>query len=623
MLEYKSEIMSLTSDCLAQLKLRQAPFEALPDETFLYTDPLLESLVETAIRALAAAGAIVILAGANGSGRSVQLMRLLGGLGEQFEIIAFRGRADIPFAAVEATIRNHFQMLGLNQSERTLRELLTERGRSGVALVLAVDDAHLLGGESIDRLLRLRSEVLETNGQGLRLVLVGDTTLNRNRLPLPDLADANQVVRLNLRPFNLEQAGAYLRHRLRVAGADDSTTFLTSGDIATLQSSGKGIPAALNAQANAWLLRRCRSAQGARQSIVGKISHLMMPTTAAAAAPAEPPLTPSRLATTDTAPVSKPPPAAPAPAAHSAPPPAPELLTPLQPAPAPASANLTGMLDLEERVTLSQPAAQNPELSRFLVQEEKLSELSDFDRVLSQIRNSQLPPLTTSSAPKTAPKPSFTTATQMMNRSWFIPAVLGVVIVMIVVPVVWQLNSAKPTAPTPVAPVTPVPPRLPPRLIDAASPQPMPLNADDNSTSVASNSSPLPAVTPKEPPHPFGTLGTEEPPSPPVEPPPPPPSAAPISIDLAADLNWLKRQDAGRFTVQLIAARTPAIATDFIQTHQVEGFHVIKTRSFMVVIVGSYPNRAAAENAIRALPAAVRAGGPWVRTIGSVLDSQR
>lgn len=621
MLEYKSEIMSLTPDCLAQLKLRQAPFEAMPDETFLYTDPLLESLVETAIRALAVSGAIVILAGADGAGRSIQLMRLLGGLGEQFEIIAFRGRASIPFAAVEATIRHHFDTLGLDHPERTVRELLTERGRSGVAVVLAVDDAHLLGTESIDRLLRLRSEILEASAQGLRLVLVGDPTLNRNRLPLPDVADANQVVRLNLRPFNLEQAGAYLRHRLRVAGIDDPMTFLSSGDIAALQSSGKGIPAALNAQANAWLLRRCRSAHGVRQSIVGKISQLMTPATAAAA-PAEVPLTPSRLATVDSPAAPEPPPAPAPPSPRSAPPLspppfAPETFAPRQPPP-----NLAGMLDLEERVTLSQAPPQNPELSRFLVQEEKLSELSDFDRVLNQIRNSQLPPLPTLSTPKPTPKPSLITAAQVINRPWFIPAVLGVVIVMIVVPVVWQLHSAKPTAPAPVAPVTPVmpiPPRLPPRTTDAAPLHPVPLNADDQTNPVAVNQQPLPVTTPEEPPRQFGTLGAEEPRQPlPVAAP-----TVPVKIDVAADQDWLKRQDLGRFTVQVIAARTQAIATDFIETNQLEGFHVVKTRAFLVVIVGSYPNRATAENAIRALPAAVRAGGPWVRTIGSVLESQR
>jgi len=431
---------------------------------------------------------------------------------------------------------------------------------------------------------------------------------------------------LNLRPFNLEQAGAYLRHRLRVAGANDPMTFLTSGDIAALQSSGKGIPAALNAQANAWLLRRCRSAHGVRQSIVGKISHLMMPASAATAAPAETPFTPSRLATADTPPVPESPPAAVAPASSrpaslpiSPPPPlSPESFAP----PQPPSSNLAGILDLEERVTLSQQAPpQNPELSRFLVQEEKLSELSDFDRVLSQIRNSQLPPLPNSSAPKPAPKPSSINATQIMNRSWFIPAVVGVVIVMIIVPVVWQLNSAKPTAPAPVAPVTPVPPRLPPRPTDAAPPRPMPLNADDDANSAAVNPPPLSATLPEEQSRPFGTLGAEEPRQPPVE--PPPPATTPVVMDLVADLNWLKRQDPGRFTVQLLAARTPAIATEFLETNRVEGFHVVKTRSFTVVIFGSYPNRAAAENAIRALPATVREGGPWVRTIGSVLESQR
>jgi DamX protein len=588
MLDSKSDIMSLTPDCLAQLKLRQAPFEALPNQDFLYTDPLLDSLVETAVRALAAPGAITILAGVDGAGRSIQLMRLLGGLSEQFEIIAFRGRANIPFSAVEATIRSHLAAQGADDPSQPLREVLAQRGHSGMIAVLAIDDAHLIGMDIIDQLLRLRAEVLELSGQGLRLVLVGDPTLTRNRLPLPDPEDDNQIVRLNLRAFNLEQAGAYLRHRLRVAGIDDPDAFLSSGDIAALQSNGKGIPAALNAQANAWLIRRCLSANGVRQSIVGKISSLITPTASVSAEP--PPLTPSRLVAVDIAPLPEPEPELPP--------------TPRQ---------------REYRA-----APPSPELSQFLVHEEKRADSTDFDRVLSQIRKTQLPPLTplpptAKAAP--APVPAAAALLGMVNRPWFIPAIVGVVLLAILVPVVLQLNDEPEPAPllTDSAPARaePVPPPLPERpevpalpdveaLITAAvTPPPVPAPAEA-----------LPPPAARQP----GTM---------VEPPPPPPIVAPpvtgaaAAIDFAADQDWLKRQDSNRFTVQLLAARNMSKVNEFMDANQVDGVHTIKTRSFYVIVIGSYPNRVAAEAAIRTLPAAVRVNGPWVRTIGSVTESLR
>lgn len=572
----KSEIMSLTPDCLAQLKLRQAPFEALPNQDFLYTDPLLDSLVETAVRALTTPGAIVIVAGVSGAGRSIHLMRLLGGLSEQFEIIAFRGRANIPFAAVEATIRSHLAAHGADDPDQQLREVLAQRGHSGLIAVLAIDDAHLFGIEMINQLLRLRAEVLELNGQGLRLVLVGDPTLHRNRLPLPDLEDENQIVRLNLRPFNSEQASAYLRHRLRVAGIEDPDAFLSSGDIAALQSNSKGIPAALNEQANAWLIRRCLSANGVRQSIVGKISSLIAPQVPIKAEVA--PLTPSRLAAVGIAPL-------------------------VEPEPAPLAAR-----QREDRVS---PPVPNPELSQFLVHEEKLADTTDFDHVLSQIRKTQLPPLTPTSPPSKASAPPVATALLgVMNRPWFIPALVGVVIVTIVVPVVLQLNTDDSVPPLVAVPPRPELPPAPPLVRPPAEPEPI-------NTAAMVAAAPLeepisPALPARQP----GTMQNEV--APVTEPPPAPAANAAMVIDFAADQEWLKRQDANRFTVQLLAARNVEKVNDFMEANRLEGVHTIKTRSFYVVVIGSYPNRAAAEAATRGLPAGVRVNGPWVRTIGSV-----
>jgi DamX protein len=612
MLESKTEIMPLHPDCLAQLKLRQPPFDAVPNEEFLYSDPLLESLIETAIRALTAPGAIVILAGVDGSGRSIQLMRLLGALGDHFELIAFRGRANISFSAVDATIRNHLRSIGLNHPARALKELLVERSRAGFALVLALDDAHLLGMEIIERLLRMRAEILEANGQGLRLILVGDPSLNRSRLPLPDPADENQIVRLNLRPFNLEQAGAYLRHRLRVAGIEDPETFLTSGDIAVLQTSSKGVAAALNANANAWLTRRCRSANGFRQAIAGKLGQLASPASASQAR-VHPDAAPQTSAATQ----------------H-----------PSEPAPM----HPEGILDLEGDDDVFQPT--DPELSRFLVQEDARLETSDFERVLRQIRNNQLLP-DAQPTPKSRPPPERKpespgnhAATRYWNRPWFIPAILAIVVVSILVPVVLQLEGYAPgrAIEAPEQPdVTPVIERAQPSAPDQA-------RVTEAAVAPVAEPAPKPISLPAleetsqlRQPRPKSASPSEMTASPGVINPKPEPSPAPeielkpasesvtakVSADLTADQDWLLRQDPGRFTIQLVAARNLSIATEFVVAHKLDGIHFIQTRSFMVALVGSYPNRVEAENASRALPPAVRANGPWIRTLGSVLESQR
>ncbi|WP_242523483.1 AAA family ATPase [Thiocystis minor] len=613
--------MSFPPDCLARLKLRQPPFDAVPSEEFLYSDPLLESLIETAARALIAPGAIVILAGANGSGRSIQLMRLLGALGDNFEFIAFRGRAGIPFAAVDATIRGHLRAIGLDHPARSVKDLLAERSRAGVALVLAIDDAHLIGMEIVERLLRIRSEILELNGRGLRLILVGDPSLNRGRLPLGDPADENQVVRLNLRPLNLEQAGAYLRHRLRVAGIEDPETFLTSGDIAVLQTSSKGIPALLNANANAWLARRCRSVNGFKQAIAGKLGHLAGPS-GTAAARVEP--SGAREAKDAAAGQSE-----------------------------PASMNPEGILDLydeDERVT-----PMDTELSRFLVHEDAREETADFEQVLRQIRSHTLrsesqPTEARQPTPERGPGSSGgKAAVPYWSQRWFLPAILGSVVISILVPVVLQLEDSSLRLPMetpgqagsvaaverasgdvsgsaidadqarPLTPVTDAPTMAPVAAVNAP--------AAESTAGEVVTPSPAPASAPVDarpnlsrPPE--RTPASEPEPSPLFQPMPTPRSADP-EAEVEADQEWLLRQDRGRFTIQLVAARSLAVAQGFIAPHDLEGIHFIQTRSFAIALAGSYPNRAEAENALPELPAGVRANGPWIRTIGSVLDSQR
>lgn len=573
--------MTLPADCLARLKLRRAPFEETPSEDFLYSDPLLDSLIETASHAMTTPGVIVVLAGLDGSGRSVQLMRLLGSLADHYELIAFRGRAGIGFEAVDATIRSHLSASGFDDPGRPLGELLARRCLVGTPLVLAVDDAHLLGAESLQSLLRVRGELLEARGQGLRLVLVGDQALSRGRLPLLDPADENQVVRLNLRPFNLEQAGAYLRHRLRIGGVEDPESFMTSGDIAALQTSSKGLPAALNTNANAWLARRCRGAGGFKPALTGALGGIVGVSGQRASAVSRPPV-PAATAEVETAPT-----------------------------------DVEGILDLDAAPDL--PGQPTPQLAEYLVQEDSKSDHADFEAVLRRVRQHQA--AQEASAPVAprpvtpAPAPPRAAAVPYWSRRWFTPLILLLVVLAILVPVVLQLPGKSPARPAspPAAPVAAAP--TPPAGVESEPVAPTAPPAESQPPAVPPQS----ASTPERP-------GQESPP--PADPAAQPPAmpadqTAGVRADnaLDADHAWLARQDPARFTIQLAAASDLAAARSFVEQHQLDGAHFVRTRSFVVVLVGSFPSRAEAQRALPDLPDSVRGKTPWIRTIGSILGS--
>jgi DamX protein len=250
--------MSLHPDCLAELKLRYAPFDSLPSEDFVYSDEHLEDLIAAAGAAMAIPGAILMLTGEDGSGRSMQLMRLLASLPDHYELIAFRARLNTQFEAVDFTIRNHLRAGGHDDPDRPLSDLLASRIRAGFDPVIAVDDAHLLGMDLINILLRIRSDILSAEGRAPRLILAGDSVLLRRRLQLR-ASDEEQIARFTLRPFSLEQSEAYLRHRLRAAGMANVSGILTEDVVADLQAESKGLPEGLNIYANEWLERLCRT----------------------------------------------------------------------------------------------------------------------------------------------------------------------------------------------------------------------------------------------------------------------------------------------------------------------------------------------------------------------------
>ena len=577
--------MSLQPDCLAELNLHQAPFDSLPNEDFIYTDNLIEETVAAASQAIDMSGAILLLTGEVGSGRSMQLMRLLGSLPENFELIAFRARLNTRFEAVDFTIRSHLQAGGHDDPDRALSDLMSERIRAGYDPVIAVDDAHLLGMDIINILLRMRGEILGVEGRAPRLVLVGDQVLLRRRLQMRP-SDENQIARFTLRPFSLEQTAAYLTHRLRAAGMADPGEILTEDAIADLQASGRGLPGPLNEQANAWLERLCRARRGEEEQEPEPEPEPLRDDRMAAFTRGMPPLG-----------VTGDPPDEP-----------PEDLTPVGRRESPQP---TGEPE--------QAPAPDEDWDPYTGRMQKRASESDDDRV------------------------------PFWSRSWFVPVVAAVVAFLILAPFARHLFDRPEPPPTttvqlplPVAPEeepAPTPEvawpdehgvvELP---FDDRVPAEMPAREPPAPERPDAPAAPEPA--PEPPPEPEPQPAPEPappPPEPEPEPPatpapePAPPAAEPV--DLAADRAWLGRQSRDNFTIQLIAAPDLDGARRFVEQHQLAGIRYIPTRSngreFVVALAGSFTTRSAAEQALGNLPAAVRADQPWIRSLGSVQDIQR
>lgn len=643
--------MSLHPECLAELKLRKPPFDALPSEDFVYTDDVLDDLIYSAVESLNVNGTILTLTGEEGSGRSVQLMRLLGLLPAKFELIAFRARPNTTFEAVDFTIRNHLRSQGLDDPGRSLADLLAARVRAGLEPVIAIDDAHQLGTDIIEILLRIRQDVLQATGGGPRLVLAGSTGPLRRRLSLSP-RDEPSLVRVQLRPFSHLQTAAYLRHRLVAAGLQDPDQLLTETVSHDLHATSGGLPEPLNQQANEWLEKLCHLRRRLAADKTAAVAQPNLDVGGAATPAAALEATPARR---DAAPAS-------APATNFA-----QTLAAAQQTTAPtANAAATPSPTPTPRPMVPESEPETPLMPEIHADSDRITRPSADSRAADPTADpyaeiedewvdAEPPPRATHQRRRRVAAPP------IWNRTWFVPLVAVGVALLILAPFVGPLFDRQPPPsqdiidlPIPPAP-TPPPVALGPDLQPLVPPEhwgddDLDIVPFDPGTVVEFEpapapppAEPVPAPRPEPPPPaprpepapepapapaPTPTPAPAPTPEPRPEPAPAqPPAPATTAAVLVEDRNWLLRQNRSHFTIQLMAAGDLDAAQAYVQRHRLSGIRYVQTRSggrdFVVAIAGSFAQRAAAEAARDALPEAVRADHPWIRSVGSVVDVLR
>lgn len=88
-----------------------------------------------------------------------------------------------------------------------------------------------------------------------------------------------------------------------------------------------------------------------------------------------------------------------------------------------------------------------------------------------------------------------------------------------------------------------------------------------------------------------------------------------------ADSAWYRSQAAGRYVLQVAGTRSEANAQALVRQGGGEYRYFRKQHQgqpLFVVTYGAFSGRAAAQAAIRELPAKLQAGKPWPRSIGSI-----
>ena len=130
-------------------------------------------------------------------------------------------------------------------------------------VVLIVDEAHLLEPAQLEEL-RLLTNAEMDSASPFAGILAGQPTLNRQlRMGVFAALDQRIATRFTIKPMDLAESAAYLRHHLALAGRDEP--LFADDAVARLHRVAGGLPRALNNAATAALIAAAADRQRPRR----------------------------------------------------------------------------------------------------------------------------------------------------------------------------------------------------------------------------------------------------------------------------------------------------------------------------------------------------------------------
>jgi type II secretory pathway predicted ATPase ExeA len=138
---------------------------------------------------------------------------------------------------------------------QTRDALAAEHAERGRVPILLIDEAHLLGHDTLEALRLLTNHALDTTSP-FATVLLGQPTL-ATKMKLGVLAALEQrvTVRRHMTGMTADETAGYIAHHLRLAGRADP--LFTDDATSLIHTTGRGKPRAINRLALAALIAAC------------------------------------------------------------------------------------------------------------------------------------------------------------------------------------------------------------------------------------------------------------------------------------------------------------------------------------------------------------------------------
>jgi general secretion pathway protein A len=223
------------------------PFAMNPDPEFLYPSSQHAKALTMLEYAIESQAPFCLLTGEIGSGKTTLLRHFLRLLGDSVTVGLISNthgqfRSIHPWALSALGIASHGDT-DIAQYEALIDFFVHEYAMKRRTL-LVVDEAHNLTPSILEEL-RLLSNVNSERDLSLQVLLIGQPEL-RTKLEQPELVQFAQRVSVDfhLGPLTPQDASAYVRHRLTVAGGDPS--LFDAEAIAFVHKRSGGIPRLIN-----------------------------------------------------------------------------------------------------------------------------------------------------------------------------------------------------------------------------------------------------------------------------------------------------------------------------------------------------------------------------------------
>lgn len=205
-------------------QLKHAPFSIAPDPRYLFMSERHREALAHLLYGIGSGGGFVLLTGEIGAGKTTVCRCFIEQVPENCRL-AYIFNPRLSAEELLQTICDELHIAlpsgvsGVKSYVDAINRYLLESHAQGLNNVLVIDEAQNLSSEVLEQL-RLLTNLETSERKLLQIILIGQPEL-RTMLARPELEQLAQrvIARYHLGPLSESETGAYIAHRLAVAGA--------------------------------------------------------------------------------------------------------------------------------------------------------------------------------------------------------------------------------------------------------------------------------------------------------------------------------------------------------------------------------------------------------------------